>query len=266
MPAAVQQLVDGLLTALRQALPDNLVGLYLRGSLATGGFVPETSDVDLFAVTERPMTGAEYEALQRVHGEVESWPNPHARRLEIAYVDRQALRHFLPGRRHPTLGQGEKLAWTEHRSNWILERWTLREHGVAIYGPEPRTLIDPISAAAVREAVHARLPDWAVWANAQDETELAAPRASSAYWVETMCRALYTLDCGALCPKATAVQWARVWLPEPWRSTVARSQQWRTDRTPDAAVVQEALRFVKWATRLAMGDASSVPGQLGSET
>ena len=30
----------------------NLVGLYLRGSLATGDFRPESSDIDLLAVTE----------------------------------------------------------------------------------------------------------------------------------------------------------------------------------------------------------------------
>jgi hypothetical protein len=36
-------------------------------------------------------------------------------------------------------------------------------------------------------------------------------------------------------------------LPEPWRSTVARSQTWREDDTVDLSIVPEVRRFVLWS-------------------
>ena len=44
-------LLDNLLFQMQQVLGANLVGLYLYGSLVTGDFNPECSDIDLLAVT-----------------------------------------------------------------------------------------------------------------------------------------------------------------------------------------------------------------------
>ena len=174
-------------------------------------------------------------------------PHPYARRLELTYIDRLALRRFAPGQHHPTLGQGEALAWSEHRPNWILERWSVREHGVTLLGPDPQTLIDPITPDEIRAAVRARLDDWAAWADDPDDPEGLPPRSHQAYIVETMCRALYTMACGELPSKPRAVAWASTTLPEPWRTVVLRSQAWRADTTNDPSTVPEVLRFVHWA-------------------
>jgi hypothetical protein len=247
LPYEITGILDALLPGIRAALGDNLVGLYLRGSLALGDFIPETSDIDLLAVTERPVADAEFTALAALHARLATSPHPFANRVEIAYIDRAALRRFEPGVRHPTLGQGEALAWSEHRDNWILERWTVRERGLTLLGPDPRTLIDPISADELRAAVRARLRDWADWASQPDDPDWLLPRAHKAYVVETMCRALSTLACRQLQSKARAVAWALEALPEPWRSIVERSRAWRTDNTLDPAIVPEVMRFVHWA-------------------
>ncbi|RME46691.1 MAG: DUF4111 domain-containing protein [Chloroflexi bacterium] len=246
-PQEVDGMLRALLAGIRQVLGEELVGVYLRGSLAMGDFIPETSDLDVLAVTERPVNGAEFAALASLHEQLAALPNPYANRLEMAYIDRAALRRFEPGRRHPTLEQGEALAWSEHHSNWILERWVVREHGVALYGPDPQTLIDPVSAEELQAAVRARLRDWNDWANQPDDPDWLLPRGHKAYVVETMCRALYTLACGELSSKQRAVAWAIETLPEPWRSTVERSQAWRSDDTVDPAIVPEVMQFVRWA-------------------
>jgi hypothetical protein len=247
LPQDVTQMLEALLAGLQRELGEDLVGVYLRGSLALGDFIPATSDIDVLAVTERPITDAQFATLAALHAQIVGLPNPYANRMEIAYIDRAALKRFESGRLHPTLGQGEVLAWSEHRNNWILERWTVRERGVTLRGPDPRTLIDPIGPDELRAAVRARLRDWADWADQPDDPDWLLPRAHKAYVVETMCRALSTLACGELWTKPRAVAWAIASLPEPWRSTVARSQAWRTDRTYDPAVVPEVMRFVQWA-------------------
>src|SRR5689334_8314974 len=118
LPQDVAGILKLLLAGLEQALRSNLVGAYLRGSLALGDFIPATSDVDVLTVTERPVSVAEFAALAALHAQLAASPNPYGNRMEMAYIDRAALRRFEPGRQHPTLGQGEVLAWSEHHANW----------------------------------------------------------------------------------------------------------------------------------------------------
>jgi hypothetical protein len=164
LPDDVTEILSALLAGAREILGDKLAGLYLRGSLAHGGFRAETSDVDVLAVTEAPVGDAELGALAALHARLAALPNTYGNRMEIAYIDRAALRRFRPGLLHPTRGQGATLERSEHHTNWILERWTVREHGLTLFGPNPRTLIDPISSDELQAAVRARLGDWADWA------------------------------------------------------------------------------------------------------
>jgi Domain of unknown function (DUF4111) len=247
LPLDVTALLEALLSGIRATLGPNLVGVYLRGSLALGDFIPATSDVDVLAVPRWPVSVAEFTALVALHTDLAALPHRYANRLEIAYIDRAALKHFAPGQQHPTLGQGDVLAWSEHRDNWMFERWTVREAGVTLLGPEPHTLIDPIAGAELGTAAGSRLRDWAAWADQPDDPEFLLPRSHQAYVVETICRALYTVARSQLVSKSRAVAWAIAALPEPWPALVEQSQIWRTDQTRDSGSVPEVLRFVQWA-------------------
>lgn len=247
LPHDVGDILGALLAGMPEALGDNLVGVYLRGSLAPGDFDPATSDVDFFAVTARPVSEAEFAALAALHAGLARLPNPFGDQLEGPYIERAGVRRYRRGMRYPTIGRGEALARREHGANWVLERWVVREHGITLLGPDPRTLIDPVSADELRAAVRARLCDWDVWASQPDDPEWQSPRAHQAYVVETMYRALCTLATGELPSKPRAVAWALTNLPAPWRHTVERSRAWRGDKTCDPAIVPEALRFVRWA-------------------
>jgi len=248
-PPEVAGLIEELLAGVRDALGGNLLGFFLRGSLALGGFNPETSDVDILVVTERPVSEAQFEALAAVHARIPARGNKHRREYEVSYVDRSSLKRFVPGeRRHPTIGSDWPFVRAEHRENFVLERWTVRERGVAVVGPDPKTLIDPISPdelrAAVRGELRARLRDWAA---GEDAPAWLLPRYYQAFEVETICRSLYTLAHGELPTKPRAVAWALAALPEPWRELVEWSQERRADRTPDDARIPDVKRFVRWA-------------------
>ena len=247
LPQEAHDILDLLLHGIREALSDNLVGVYLRGSLATGDFDPITSDLDFLAITEHPVSDTEFVALIALHERLGKLPNRYGDQLEGAYIPRADVRRFQPREQHPTIYRGEPLVWGEHRDNWVLERWVVREHGVTLLGPDPRTLIDPVTPDDLRSAVRTRLKDWADWANDPDDPEWLLHRGHKAYVVETMCRALYTLKHGELPTKPRAVAWALETLPEPWRSTVERSQAWRTDNTLDRSLAPKVQRFVRWA-------------------
>jgi predicted nucleotidyltransferase len=146
IPPEVSPLLDALLSGVRDALGDNLLGFYLRGSLALGGFDAVTSDVDILVATERRVSDAEFDALAGLYARIPAGENQYGRSYEVSYVDRVSLRRFGPGeRRHPTVGSDWAFQRAEHRANFVLERWVVRERGVALLGPDPKTLIDPIS-------------------------------------------------------------------------------------------------------------------------
>jgi len=246
LPPDAVEILDVLVPGIQEALGSNIVGVYLRGSLATGDFDPITSDIDFFAVTERVVSAEEFDRLARLHGQLAEHSNRYGDQLEGAYIDRVAARRFRPGEQHPTVYRGETFGWREHKENWVLERWVVREEGHALLGPSPKTLIDPISAGEMREAVRAVLKIWTEWVADPDDPDWLLPLSHKAYVVETMCRALYTLESGELSSKPRAVAWALERVPEPWRSLVERSQQWRTDDTRDLSVTPEVMRFVEW--------------------
>ena len=79
---AVSDMLAALIPAVQSTLGGNLVGVYLRGSLATGDFI-DTSDIDFLVATERPVSDAEAEALIDMHARLAALPNKFADRLEI---------------------------------------------------------------------------------------------------------------------------------------------------------------------------------------
>ena len=49
-------LINGFLEQLKKILRDNLVGVYLHGSLVMGCFNPQKSDIDLIIVVDKPIS------------------------------------------------------------------------------------------------------------------------------------------------------------------------------------------------------------------
>lgn len=251
-PAEAAPLVEALLGGVRDALGDNIVGVYLTGSLALGGFVPETSDVDILVATERPISEAELETLAAFHESLPAEGNRFGRAYEVYYIDRKTLRRYVPGSRHVKLGVGEEFGWKLHRANWLFERWTLREHGIVVRGPDPQTLIDPVTADELRDAARSELQirifDWPrEWKDGEDPAPWISRRAFQAFEIETVCRALYTIARGELSTKRAAVEWALRDLPDEWQPLVRWSQEHRADKAEDVTMVPEIIRFVRWA-------------------
>lgn len=252
LPPSVTPLVDALLPGIREALSDNFVGLYLSGSLALGGFDPEASDVDILVVTAQPLSDAEFAAVGALHDRTSPDDNQYGLPYDVTYIDRATVRRFAPGQRHVKVGHGEPLHHGDHRPNWVLERWTVREHGVTVDGPDPTTLIDPISVedlqSAARDELRYRMRAWTdgIWPRAELDV-----RAAQAFEVETAGRALLTLRSGAPCTKAEALDWALEALPERWHQLVRWARQHRGDVTKDEMQTEEALAFLRWAVSTA---------------
>lgn len=261
-PPEVGALIEDLLTGVRDALGDNCVGAYLCGSLALDAFDPETSDVDVLVVTRDPLSDSEFAALDAFHRRLPPLGNPFSLEYEVYYIDRATLRRYEPGQRLVKVEPDSALYRTEQRPNWVLERWTVRERGVTLLGPDSKTLIDPVSPKEIRDAavgeLRPRLEHWMDGAWPRSELTWLG---SQSFEVETACRALHSQETGTLSSKDQAVAWALETLPERWRPLIDWSRQHRKDRTVDDRRVDEVIRFVRWAVARAQGRPGSVvPG------
>jgi predicted nucleotidyltransferase len=246
VPDEVPLLLGALLAGIQTVLHDNLLGVYLRGSLATGDFDAHTSDIDFLVVTQQQVLDQEFARLATMHAKLAQLPNRYAQQIEGAYLDRVAVQRFRPGVYHPTIYRGETLVRSEHHANWLLERWVVREQGVVLCGPPPGSLIDPISVWELKMAVRQRLRDWDEWANHPDDPDWLLTQSHQAYVIETMCRALGTLDMGVLLSKRQAVAWAIRHLAEPWRSTVELSQRWHASEMVNLSRNRDVMAFIHW--------------------
>ncbi len=48
----------------------------------------------------------------------------------------------------------------QHDADWIVQRYILRERGITVTGPDPKTLIAPVSPADLRWAVSEIMQNW----------------------------------------------------------------------------------------------------------
>lgn len=248
LPPEVGPLLDELTTEIRDALGENIVGVYLRGSLALGGFDAETSDVDLLVVVEQPVSDAEFGVLAALHDRIPAHENMFGRSYEVSYIDRRSLERFESNERtHPTVGADWPFAKSVHPDNFVLERWVVSERGIIIEGPDPKTLIDPISPDDLRAAVASEFRRHMIWVDANEPPDWLATRHYQAFAVETICRGLYTLETGAIITKPQAIAWALETLPEPWRSLAEWSREHHADKTADHTKIADVLAFIRWA-------------------
>lgn len=251
LPEEVQPVLTLLRERIQAVLGDQLVGLYLYGSLSSGAFDPASSDVDFVAVTEDALPAETCERLREMHARIATSGLPFATHLEGSYIPREAWRRYDPANaRHPTIGVDWPFQIGLHDANWIIERAIVRERGVVLAGPPPATLIDPVSPAQLRAATCQQMSD--VWQTCIADDEWPRPRLYPAFAVLTLCRALYTVERGAYCSKPVAAAWASEHYPT-WRPTIAWALAHRADHdntTPaelaDAlAMLREALVAVQ---------------------
>jgi predicted nucleotidyltransferase len=219
----VNVMLDTLLTGVKEILLDQFVGLYLFGSLANGDF-DLASDIDVLIVTESKISAGTFAALRAMHKRMAEIDSPWAIQLEVSYIPRAALRRFDPADIcHPHLDRGndEELHLMDHASDWIIQRYILRERGIVIAGPDPKSLIDPISPNDLRQAVVDVLP---LWFNPilEDPTQIHK-RGYQSFFVLSICRVFYTLKFGEIVSKKFAMEWAKENLGERWQPLIERA-------------------------------------------
>jgi hypothetical protein len=260
--------LDGVLRGhaerLQDALGDSLIGMYLLGSLAIGDF-DGTSDIDFVVVTADEMSESQVEQVQSVHNQTYGQGTRWVKHLEYSFFPLNILRHpsspfSKDGRAQNT---DRELWYFEHGSpriersdhdNSLVTRWTLREKGVSVIGPEPSSLLDSVSPNALRAEIQNSLIGWGD--ELLEDAEPYRNRFFQAFIVLHYCRMLQDLNEGRITSKREGKEWAKANLDPKWISLIEYC--WNDRKDPDIHVSQpevpeifsEALAFAKYAVAL----------------
>ena len=250
--AVLHELVAGV----RMILGTNFCGAYLQGSFAVGD-ADRHSDVDFVVVTHDEISSEQLAWLQTMHGRIHALDVSWAQHLEGSYIPTRRLRRVGPSRSSFLyLDNGaRRLIWDDH-CNTAAVRWSLRERGVVLHGPDPRTLVEPVSAAELRCEALAGVRDYAEWA---PEPTKAGPmsRWKQPYLVLTFCRLLHTSAEGRVTSKREAGEWALRTLVPSWASLIRRALDDRPDpwgrvhQPADPAMIERTLAFAEYAVQTA---------------
>lgn len=165
----VRQFLVRIAAVLGEVLGDKLAGLYVHGSLATGAFHRERSDIDLIAVTAAKLLPQQREAVARALVQL-SDARPVPGDIEVSVIQERYAREFehpMPFEVHYSSAWHEQIRrrefdFAQDRSNVDLAANIVdaRERGVTLYGPPPATMFGPVPWHAYINALQADF-DWA---------------------------------------------------------------------------------------------------------
>ena len=227
----------------------NFVGAYLQGSFAVGD-ADIHSDCDFLIPVHSPVTAAQEAGLRALHDEFPTRREHWAQHLEGSYPLSSELRTLQGmGQKWLYIDHGwRRMQWSTHCNTEVV-RWSVRECGVTLTGPDPRTLVDEVPAAILqarmRDYVEEFLPELFTWI---DFRIAWAQR----YAVTTFCRILHTIETGRVTSKRAAMLWARDTLDPSWSGLIQqviddRSLSWAPDEPPRTGSVEKTLAFADYA-------------------
>jgi predicted nucleotidyltransferase len=236
LPPPERDQAEAVVRFLIDKLGADLVGVYLHGSAVLGGLRP-TSDLDLLAVTARPLRDADRAALA---GGLLALSGRPRRPIELVVVARDDVR---PWRFPPVLQlvYGEwlradieqgRVEGGHPNPDLAIAVSAVVQRGETLAGPPPAALLDPVPPEDVAAASVAGV-----------RSMLADLEGDSRNVLLTLCRVWVTLATGDVVPKDAAAAWALERLSAEDRRAVERARRmylegWDESRWPDPPAVR----------------------------
>ena len=257
LASVLQRFVAGV----QNALGSNFLGSYLVGSLATGDFDLD-SDVDFLILTNAELSDAEVRSLQTTHVDIHALGCYPAEHLEGSYISTDLLNQTDLVGVEPLwfVDNGStSLERSIHDNRWHV-RWILRERGIPIIGPDPKTLMHPVPTGALRSEALAAIHELKSRFVAEIDQPLGwfNTRFGQSFAVLTCCRMLYTCKSGTVQSKLSGVKWAELTLDPAWCELIRNAWTERMgvrfgDKVRQPAQrrqLQETAKFIAYAESL----------------
>lgn len=239
----INSLLDTYTKNLVGLLGDNLLGFYLTGSLSYGDFTPGRSDIDLVAVVKEPVPPDILQMIREMHFQIEASHEKWKNQIECSYTPLDMYKNILPPKEpRPYFGKGIFWADAIYGNEWIINNYMLYQHGIALFGPEFKTLVAPIDIKDVREASARDL--FQEWEPKITDPVYLDNSHYQSYVVLNLCRILYTVLHGATGSKKVSAAWVKQEFPQ-WRELIETAEAWRHGM--EMKRKEETVGFIRFA-------------------
>jgi predicted nucleotidyltransferase len=239
-------------------LRENLVGIYLIGSIASGDFDLD-SDVDFLVVTNTELTEANMKSLQDIQIKIHDIDCYPAKHLEGSYISISDLNNCnIVGEKKLYYFDNGNTTYEEstHDNQWHV-RWILRERGITLVGRKPETILKSIPLNEMLNEIKKTMLQ--VMQVFQDEINRPLSfwnsRFGQSFAVLTYCRMLHTLHTGTVQSKKAGAKWAKEFVDPKWVNLI--DQAWneregvrfgvKIGQRAEASLLYETLEFIKYA-------------------
>lgn len=229
---------------LKEVLGDNLIGVYLTGSLSYGGFIPERSDLDFQVIVKNLLSQKELECVKRVHSDIEKKYKNWSKRIECSYFPVEFLSEILPPKTpRPWYWNGMLYPQVQYGNEWIINKYQLYNHGISLVGPNFNTLIEPVDIEEVQKASIRDLLEQ--WEPKIEEADWLEDSHQQSFLILNVCRILYTvLQAKVGCNKKVSAEWAKNEFPE-WKDLIEEAEGWKYGK--EMKRIDDAVVFIKFA-------------------
>ncbi|MCA1054236.1 DUF4111 domain-containing protein [Rossellomorea aquimaris] len=222
-PTEIKNFISHIHKEITKIINDDLVGFYLHGSLAMGGFNPDSSDLDLLAVTNQSLTVQKKRELAAFFLKTSNSPYP----IEISYLNREQLKNW----QHPCpFDFHYSEFWRERYVNDLLKgtyeflneeintdpdlaaHFTiLNKRGICVAG-EP--IVDVFPTVPRSDYISSIMGDFKDCLRCIEEDPV--------YCVLNVIRVYWYLKEGVISSKEEAGNWGLVTLPQEFNTTVSK--------------------------------------------
>ena len=247
IPRDLSELLQAIATDFPKILREELVGVYLWGSLTYEAFDETCSDVDCIVVTRRDLNDREF-------SEVDEWfkeagrRNRWVKRVEMRFViDKEFLDktsrccgfYHYTGKLVRTGSDGNPIIWMN-----------IGQSGITLWGKDAKLIAPHVSDQCLHDALLLELNylKEGLASRIGDRSDKAF--VYNAYAVLTACRILYSARDGTLVSKDQAYNWAMKRVPPILQPIIhaARENRLRNRGTTTPGLEEDARRFVEFVT------------------
>ena len=223
---------------------NNIIGIYLFGSLTYGGFDYGRSDIDIVVITKKLLNNYEMDTIKNLHKNLINMNQKWSKRLEVSYTPIEMLQEkYPPEKTRPYYGEGIFYDEATYGNEWLINNYLLYNYGIAIYGPEFKTLIkEPITIKDIQECC---INDfYAGWIPKINDINWLKNSHYQSYIVLNICRILYTLHNFETANKKESSKWVKRKYKE-WKEIIDEAEGWDYGKTMDKET--EVIQFIKFA-------------------
>ncbi len=241
----IKNLVKDFSLKIQEILKENVVGIYLTGSLSYGDFVLERSDIDLLVVVRNKLNTNEIELVKNLHKDLEDKYPSWKERIECSYTPIYMLGEILPPEEpRPWIGSGVLYPEAPYGNEWIINSYLLQEYGIPIFGkPYKELLTKPIDILEVQKAC-VRDIFKEIEPKLINKEELYDSHIQS-YTVLNICRILYTVFNAKVGSKVVSARYVKEIFAPEWSTLITKSEKWKYGE--DLNSIEEVVEFIKFS-------------------